>query len=170
MSLTYIKQREANDCGVAAIAMACGRTYEGVAADIWKPETHEGLNDDLVKDWLFRNGWAWQERTRNLWRGNGFRPHDVWPPRPFASTHICFVEATAGWHYCAMDFAGRVFDPWAVERQTLAHPDYKRVSSVLGLFQIKDQQNARGHVFECPDCGADLAIATHAFGCERASH
>lgn len=139
--LTYIKQREANDCGVAAIAMACGLKYEQVAADIWTPDTAAGLNDDLVKDFLFRHEWAWQERTRNVWRGSGFRPHEVWPPHPFASTHICFVEATAGWHYCVLGFDGRVYDPWNEDRQTLVHPDYKRVSTILGLFKIGQRRD-----------------------------
>ena len=131
--LKYIKQRGENDCGIAALAMACRLSYQTVAATLQCDA--DGTNDTLIKDWLCRNGWAWQERTRNLWRGGKFEPVDPWPPKPFAPTHICFVEATKGWHYCVLDFDGRVYDPWKKERETLDHPDYKRVSAVTGLFK-----------------------------------
>lgn len=138
MTLAYIKQRTAWDCGIAALAMACRLPYDRVAADLLPDATEEkGVNDTLVKDWLCRNDWAWQEVTRNLWKRNSFHPVHPWPPSPFANTHICFVEATCGWHYCALDFDGRVYDPHSEDRHSLDHPDYKRVSSVIGLFKIR---------------------------------
>lgn len=146
MSITYVKQRGDIDCSIAAIAMACDLSYEQAAAGLVVTDgtgmrlaeaiQPEGGNDDLTKAWLRCNGWAWQEVTRNLWRGSAFHPVHPWPPAPFANTHICFVEATAGWHYCVMDFVGRVFDPWNEARTTLSHPDYKRVATVLGLFKM----------------------------------
>lgn len=136
MALKYIKQRGENDCGIAALAMACRLRYETVAADLPLDGT-EGLNDTLVKDWLYRNGWAWQERTPNIWRGGKYEKVHPWPPSPFAPTHICFVEATKGWHFCVLDFDGLVYDPWKQDRNRLDHPDYKRVGSVLGLFRTR---------------------------------
>lgn len=146
MSVKYIKQRGAHDCSIAALAMACDLSYDDAAAGLIVTDgtgmrlleaiEPEGANDDIVKAWLRSNGWAWQEATRNLWRNGSFHPIHPWPPAPFALTHICFVEATAGWHYCVMDFAGRVYDPWSEERGSLSHPDYKRVSTILGLFKI----------------------------------
>lgn len=124
--------------------MACRVSYETVAADLSSTaESENGLNDTLIKHWLWSNGWAWQEVTRNLFWGNAFVPLHPWPPRPFASTHICFVEATAGWHYCVLDFDGRVYDPWSEVRTSLNHADYKRVASVTGLFRVATQQRAR---------------------------
>jgi hypothetical protein len=140
--LKYIKQRGEHDCGIAAIAMACHVSYERVEVDLAHCLTDGGLNDTLVKDWLRRHDWAWQEVSRNLWKGNKFVPVHPWPPAPFASTHICFVEATRDWHYCVMDFEGRVYDPWNENRQTLDHPDYKRIASVLGLFRLKNRTEA----------------------------
>ena len=142
--LKYIKQRNEIDCGVAALAMACGLTYDDVGRELLPALGEEGANDDLVKDWLWRNGWAWQEVTRNVWRNGKFNPRHPWPPSPFASTHICFVEATKGWHYCVLDFDGRVYDPWKEERQSLDHQDYKRVSHVIGLFKIGQRRTAAG--------------------------
>lgn len=152
--MRYVKQQSEIDCGIAALAMACDLSYEHVAtgsligfdgmgmrlAEAIKPE---GANDDLVKAWLRCNGWAWQEITRNIWMQGKFHPVFPWPPRPFASTHVCFVEATKGWHYCVLDFDGRVRDPFNKERQSLDHPDYKRVSSLLGLFRVRNNFEAK---------------------------
>lgn len=155
--MRYVKQRESNDCGVAALAMACDMTYEEAAASAWTDRS-EGLNDDLVKDFLFRHDWAWQDRNPNIWRGGGYVKLQPWPPAPFANTHICFVEATAGWHYCVLDFDGRVRDPFNQERQSLAHPDYKRIAGVCGLFKIGQRvDSVKAPFFECPDCGKDCA-------------
>ena len=152
--MKYVKQRNEIDCGIAALAMACDLSYERVAgalvmaqgtvfslADAVQPE---GVNDDIVKAWLRMNGWAWQEKTRNVWIKGAFLPLHPWPPQPFATSHICFVEATRGWHYCAMDALGRVFDPWNEARHSLDHTDYKRVSSVLGLFKVRRKLDEAG--------------------------
>lgn len=138
--MKYIRQRGENDCGIAALAMACRLRYEDVALDL--PLDGDGTNDTLIKDWLCRHGWAWQERARNLWRGSKFEAVTPWPPKPFAPTHVCFVEATKGWHYCVLNFDGRVYDPWKEERHALDHPDYKRVASVTGLFKTHYGEHA----------------------------
>lgn len=146
MSRSYIKQRSEIDCAIAALAMACELSYERTAAglviaqgltiQLAEAVQPEGANDDIVKAWLRHNGWAWQEATRNVWMKGAYLPLHPWPPSPFASTHVCFVEATKGWHYCVMDFDGSVRDPWNEERRSLVHTDYKRVSSVLGLYKV----------------------------------
>ena len=152
--LRYVKQRTEIDCGVAALAMACDLDYEQVAdglvpgagclTRLSEAMGTEGCNDDLVKAWLRHSGWAWQEATRNVWSRGGFIPCSPWPPQPFAVTHVCFVEATKGWHYCVLDFDGSVRDPWKQERRSLDHPDYKRVSSVIGLFKVRRKLSEAG--------------------------
>jgi hypothetical protein len=152
--MKYVKQRSENDCAIAALAMACEWDYDRVAAGLVIAQglaislaeaiRPEGANDDITKAWLRLNGWAWQEKTRNVWIKGAFLPLHPWPPQPFATAHICFVEATKGWHYCAMDALGRVFDPWNQERQSLNHTDYKRVSSVLGLFKVRFKLDEAG--------------------------
>ena len=145
-TLRYIKQKSEIDCGIAALAMACDLKYEQVSDALILGDGNgirvseamgkEGLNDDLVKAFLLFNGWAWQEATRNIWMKGGFHERRPWPPQPFAFTHICFVEATKGWHYCVMDFDGTVRDPWKEDRRSLRHPDYKRISSLLGIYKV----------------------------------
>lgn len=149
--LNYVGQRGDVDCGIAAIAMACDLKYEQVAEGLVtgpgclirlsEAMGNEGLNDDIVKDWLRLNGWAWQEVTRYVWQRGASLSRHHWPPSPFAVTHICFVEATRGWHYCVLDFDGTVRDPWKKERRSLDHPDYKRVGSLLGLFKVRRKLN-----------------------------
>src|ERR1700691_6317813 len=105
--LKYIKQRSGIDCAVSALAMACALHYEDAAAglvmlgagiqmSLAEAIQPEGANDDIIKAWLRCNGWAWQEVTRNIWLKGSFHPVHPWPARPFASRHVCFVEATKG--------------------------------------------------------------------------
>ena len=151
MAFRYVKQRGSIDCGIAALAMACDLDYETVAdglvtfgatsCRLSEAMGTEGLNDDLIKDWLRRHGWAWQEMARNVWVKGSASPRHPWPPSPFAAVHICFVEATAGWHYCVLDFDGSVRDPWNAERRSLSHPDYKRIGSVIGLYKVQQKRS-----------------------------
>jgi hypothetical protein len=134
----YIAQRTPWDCGICSLAMACGPSYEAVFADLGEAAAkHEGINDDQIDRWLCAHDWAWQTVARNRWTGEKFEPVSPWPPSPFAPVHICFVEATIARHYCVMTFEGRVLDPFNPERQTLSHPDYKRVGTVRGLYKIR---------------------------------
>lgn len=141
--MILVRQRLTYDCAIATIAMACGQTYEEVFADLGHELNGQaehklrGISDTLVKHYLFRHGWAWQERTMNLWHGGEYRQQEPWPPAPFAASHICLVKATEESHYCAMDETGRVFDPWEPSRVSLTHPDYNRVMAVAGLFKVK---------------------------------
>jgi len=132
----YIRQRHDWDCGIAAIAMAADVPYEQVLADLVPDGTERGLNELHVHDWLHRNGWAWQQISRNRPSCGKYVPRDPWPPAPFAPSHIAQVEATQGWHFTVMDGSGRVLDPWNEARDTLEHSDYGQVTWVLGLFKV----------------------------------
>lgn len=135
--LKYVKQRADHDCGIAAIAMACFADYDAVAAELLPDVEHgNGINDLHMKDWLWRNGWAWQEVSQNHPKGGKYVRRHPWPPSPFASTHIVLLEATRDYHFVVLDFDGRVYDPWKQERDNLSHPDYKSISWVLGLWKI----------------------------------
>ena len=127
MLRAYIKQRTDNDCGIAALAMACDLQYEQVAAGLVIAQgltmllaeaiQTEGANDDIVKAWLCNNGWAWQEITRNVWVKGAFISNCIpGRQRPLHRCTSALFEATKGWHYCVMDFDGSVRDPWNKER------------------------------------------------------
>ena len=159
MTIERIQQRAGNDCGIAALAMACGVPYESVQHLL--ALGLDGINDLHIKDWLIANGWAWQEIFLNRPVRGSYEPREFWPPKPFAPSHIAMVEATMGWHYTVMDGAGEVFDPFNADRKSLTHPDYKRISSLLGLWPIGSAARvlAKGHRVEagCEDCNRPYA-------------
>lgn len=113
--MKYIAQKSDWDCGVAALAMAVEESYDTILNDICGPSGFP-LNELYVYDWCLKNGWAWQLMYVNRPRhesekpegeySSGYCRRDPWPPKPFAPSHICMVEATRGWHFCAMDGAG----------------------------------------------------------------
>lgn len=139
MSITYIPQRQNWDCGVAALAMATGNTYERMFEELPVGfENDGGLNELHLQAWMMRNGWAWQHMYQNHPQGGKYIKRDPWPPQPFAPTHIAMVTATAGAHFAVLDDKGLVLDPWDRRRETLTHPDYKQVHWVMGLWPVAE--------------------------------
>lgn len=136
MKITRISQRRDNDCGVAALAMACGVDYDAILPILSEYWSDKGINDLHVKDWLINNGWAWQEVTMFHPVKGKYEKHDPWPPRPFAPSHIAQVIVAPGAHFTVMDSSGEVFDPWNAARKTLDHADYKQVNWVMGLWRV----------------------------------
>lgn len=139
MIIERIQQRGPNDCGIAAIAMACGVPYEDVLPLLNKG-SGGGINETDMYDWMLANGWAWQLVYRNQRLEHGkYQQREPWPPQPFAPAHIVMVRATQDWHFTVMDGAGRVFDPWTDDRKSLDHPDYRDISWVMGVWKIRKE-------------------------------
>lgn len=135
--LKYIKQRGGHDCGIAALAMATGNDYEAIYRDLGEAcDAREGINDLHLFWWCWKNGWAYQQVWRHEPKGKEYPMRANWPLHPFAPSSICQVEVPSGYHYVALDFDGRVYDPYHGERQTLIHPDYKSVSFIMGLWNV----------------------------------
>src|SRR5262249_34521491 len=122
--------------GVAALAMACGVSYDSVLPLLQKG-SGDGVNETDIYDWLIENGWAWQLVYVNRRVANAkYEKRDPWPPLPFAPSHIVQVRATQAWHFTVMDERGAVFDPWTADRKSLDHPDYREISWVMGLWHV----------------------------------
>lgn len=139
MNIERIQQRGPNDCGIAAIAMACGVPYDDVLP-LLKKGSGGGINETDMYDWMLANGWAWQLVYKNQRIEQGkYQPREPWPPQPFAPSHIVMVRATQDWHFTVMDGDGRVFDPWTDDRKSLDHPDYRDISWVMGLWPVAPQ-------------------------------
>lgn len=136
MKIERIQQRGPNDCGIAAISMACDVPYEQVLP-LMRKGSGAGINENDLYDWLIENGWAWQLVYVNRRVEHAkYEKRNPWPPKPFAPSHILQVRATQAWHFTVMDTAGEVFDPWSADRKTLSHPDYQEISWVMGLWRI----------------------------------
>jgi len=134
-TMERIQQRGPNDCGIAALAMACGVSYESVAP-LLESSSGAGVNEPDLYEWLKANGWAWQMVYQNYRRAGEYHRRTPWPPTPFAPSHIVQVRASQEWHFTVMDGIGRVFDPWTADRKTLHHPDYREISWVMGLWKV----------------------------------
>lgn len=150
--MKYVAQRGPVDCGVAALAMATGLPYETCA----HPFEHRlarplgqrgGLNEDLITEFLWSSGFAWQRiyRTSNFFADN--RQREVWPIEPWAPVHLLMVHATRDWHFCVMDEAGLIFDPWDATRNEKRLADlmpapYSQVGWMMGIWRVRDNGEA----------------------------
>src|SRR6185312_14734479 len=82
-TMERIQQRGPNDCGIAALAMACGVSYESVAP-LLESGAGAGVNEPDLYEWLRTNGWAWQMVYQNYRRAGEYHRRTPWPPTPFA--------------------------------------------------------------------------------------
>jgi hypothetical protein len=118
-----VRQRGADDCGVAVFAMLTDRGYAealevlGIAGDV---------PDHTIKVLLQREGWY----LREIWRRE--ETGGVWPPPPFAERHLAMVSQPSGnGHYLAMEADGTVLDPLVEQSRRL--DEWAVCSFVVGL-------------------------------------
>lgn len=139
--MNYIQQKDSRGCGVAALAMVLGMSYEATAADFTKDPWERGTRD------LNQQGLYQTEVDRYLWKHNQFVLRKYifsgpdWPPLPFAERHICNVKVSAESpinHFVAMDGSGKVFDPLDESKSSLMQ--YHSVENVSGLSTVTLQQ------------------------------
>jgi len=139
----YIKQRYDWDCGIAALAMALNVVYEAANRMLGMPLT--GIHEEHLFQALIENGYAYQRKYENyslpampqVHGRDNYKKRVPWPCEPFAPAHIVMLQATRDWHFVVMDKSGHVYDPWNEKRETLADPDYKKVSWVLGIWKVE---------------------------------
>lgn len=125
MNVEWVKQEHERGCGIAALAMIAGMTYQQVA-DSGAPT---GAIYRDMDHWLARHGYAVARRyavddgdTAGL---------------PFSDLHLCNVlvspEAPVN-HWVVMLADGSVLDPLTPERKTLA--DYAQLHNVAAVTKI----------------------------------
>ena len=127
-----VRQRQDNDCTVAAVAMATGQKYEAVMSSaIFSLVFAAGETPSLrhVDEYLIEHGYAQQKLFR--YTAGGRKLRSPWPPRPWAPIHICDVQTSRS-HAVVMLVDGRVLDPLDDKPRVLS--DYAEVNSVCGLF------------------------------------
>lgn len=134
MDMKYVAQEEPGGCLVAAIAMVTGLSYWRIRQMV-EPSYQDGIHGVIANDVLAELGYAVMTRYRH--RPHLKRDREIWPCPPFAPAHIVHLHATRGPHAVAMDAFGRVFDPWKVEREGLAHPDYQAIDYIEGVFRVE---------------------------------
>lgn len=129
-------QCDSKGCGIAAVAIVAEKPYKEVRQYIHldRDFTQDGMYDTELEGLLEVFGFSYQSRYKHLARLG--TPREVWPPAPFADSHICQVRnlPDKAYHYVVMQKDGRVLDPWWGVVQGLHR--YPEVLQVHGLWKI----------------------------------
>lgn len=137
-----VRQEHDWGCGVAALAMVTGQTYDEVRTWILDHWVHAVLGCDPA-DWLTKHGvtqyvldWYLGEHGyvwRRLYRA--WVADDSWPPKPFAPVHIAqVVQPSGNAHFVVLMADGLVLDPMSVNPRSLT--DWETVNHVQGVWSI----------------------------------
>lgn len=137
-----VRQEHDWGCGVAALAMVTGQTYDEVRTWILDHRVYAVMGQEeapadwlaqhgvtqYVLDWyLGEHGFAW----RRLYRA--WVAADSWPPKPFAPVHVAQVIQPSGMaHFVVLTADGRVLDPMSDAPRTLS--DWERINFVQGFW------------------------------------
>jgi hypothetical protein len=136
LPIRMILQKESKGCGIAAVAMAVGKTYEEVRQymNLDRDFTREGMFDSEMEDLLEIFGFSWQSRGRYRPRLGGTR--EVWPSLPFAPLHIVQVKnlPDKAYHFVILLPDGQVMDPWWGVIQGLHR--YPQIVQMHGVWKI----------------------------------
>lgn len=138
--LKYVRATATNSCVPACLAMITGQTLQRVLKDIhehWEAEGRfEGLEDDIIDQYLAKNGYAVQRLNHEY--GPNKLLLDEWPLDPFAPTHLVDVWSStpAGMHAVVMDYEGLIYDPSNKRIKRLS--DYQRVFAMSGVWKVTD--------------------------------
>lgn len=134
----YVAQPNGYGCSIACVAMVVGMTYGQaeewlLAQGLSRARMEKGLHDGIFLEALGRHGFSYVQRYRCNPLTNS--PRDEWPCAPFAPIHICTADVVAGHHAIVMLADGAVLDPFRRERTSLAHPDYRQIDQIIGVYR-----------------------------------
>ena len=139
-----VRQEHDWGCGVAALAMVTGQTYDEVwswmlgnwvhavfagepAAD-WLE--HHGVTQYALDWYLGQHGFVWR-RVYRAWVSG------AWPPEPFAPVHVAqVVQPSGNAHFVVLTADGRVLDPMSDAPRSLS--DWEQVNHVLGVWSLAE--------------------------------
>jgi hypothetical protein len=135
----YVAQEHPFGCAVACLAMIVGKTYGEMLA--WldaegQPAVQraKGLTAPVYCEALARHGCAVAQRHLVDTLTNERRAS--WPLAPFAPLHIAETMVSAGGHAVVMLADGTVLDPFDATRTSIAHPDYRQVNTIIGIWKV----------------------------------
>lgn len=133
--MNWVRQEDAEGCGVAVLAMLTGQTYAAVRdeleADEWVNHGGDwrtnGVTQIVLERYLAQRG-GFFRRVYAAWE------FGVWPPPPFAYSHYAIVANPGGGHFVAMDRDGQVLDP--LREGAFSLSDWDVVNCVVGLLGV----------------------------------
>jgi hypothetical protein len=156
-------------CGIAALAMASGKTFEQVRVlfDLSHDWNTSGMSIHELESMLEPLGFSYQKRHKWQTRLGGTN-REEWPGTPFAPLHIVLVQnlPDTGGHYVVWLPDGRVMDPWWGVLPSLEN--YSRIDNILGLWKIPEGESLDQLEREIREWGAKTF--PKATGHSRATH
>ena len=135
----YVAQLDGYGCAVASLAMIAGWSYAEMKAwlatrGLTAKRMEGGLHEGIWTEALNQLGFVYERRYAHDSLAGATRM--PWPSAPFAPIHLCCVEVPSGEsHAIVMLDDGRVLDPWDRSRDSLAHPDYRKVNQIVGVWR-----------------------------------
>lgn len=173
--VVWVRQEDAEGCGLATLAMLTGKSYGEVKADIDAQDGHghngdwaaRGVTRVSLDRYLITHGYYLQRRYAHF-----YEPGD-WPPEPWAPVHFASVKQPSGnSHFVVMDTAGRVLDPMREGEYRLT--DWPEVQNVVGLLSaanhaelVEENERLRGECCTCESCGHVQAEPNWCHRCRR---
>lgn len=131
-----VVQPERAGCGIAAVAMLTGKSYQQVRQTfrLDRDFTQDGMYDHELYALLEYHGFAFTVRYKLDQRLNTQR--EDWPPKPFAPLHLAQVRnlTDSGWHFVVMLADGKIMDPWWGVISGLHR--YPQIGFVMGLYRV----------------------------------
>lgn len=130
----WVRQEDAEGCGVAVLAMLTGEPYAAVRARIDAEDFHghsgdwstNGITHITLDRYLTFHGF-YRQRIYEAWRIT-----EAWPPKPWAPVHFAqVVQPSNNTHFVVMDAEGHVLDP--MREGTFSLADWPAVNNVAGL-------------------------------------
>lgn len=111
--IKLIKQKHSKGCGIACIAMVCGKSYDKIANDLFgKLGKVDGMYLSDAQNYLKKHKYITTKTIYPLSLSDGEKYEEVIKPTCFA--HICQVKVfkdSPTDHFIVMDGKGILFDP-----------------------------------------------------------
>ena len=135
-----IQQKHSRGCGIAALAMLTGKSYEEVASYFDRIDfDKQGVHLRAMDDYRVDHGYAIARKY--MWLGYFIESRaplrSPWPPVPFSDVHLCEVEVNENapmYHFVVMLRDGSIVDPLFEDKKNLG--DYFRVMNVAGIVPV----------------------------------
>jgi hypothetical protein len=136
----WVQQEDSHGCGIAALAMLIGATYQDVKVDVLPAFDEHGISHFECDTYLAEHGYAVARKYLTITHARQER--SVWPPEPFGDVHLCQVTvrgAIGTAHFVVLLGNGTVLDPLTPEPRRLS--DYAYVHNVAAVVPIEAAQS-----------------------------
>lgn len=134
-----VKQRNSCDCGIAAIATVLGATYEEVIKDFSTDFSQEGIDVDLMCQYIAGRGFSSIRKKVDYWLNTKFGREELFTP--FAPIHVVHLIEKIDLkysHVIIMDQDGSLFDVDEKTKDANALKDSYRILETIGFFDERD--------------------------------